>query len=254
MRNYILLFFLNLSFLNYSFAKTFSNNQVIEGLSCKEAIGKILPPKQDWLADFARADAKVFKSYESTSKKWFFVIANNNGVSEVRAELGNNIRSSSFSKNCIQKDNDIQIDRFAIPDQNALINGKGHDFFDDARLEKSINSPDLTLVYIWSPEMTYSAKQHNDFMKMATREKFKFLSVVDYKTSRPNLLNAQAKFNISNGALIFRSNDLFQRGALLHFPMSYLVGKGKIWGTGIVGVVDEKTFKKMVRRPAGDVL
>ncbi len=105
---------------------------------------------------------------------------------------------------------------------------KAKNSFRDQELSKLINSKKPTLIYIWSPSMIYSFRQMKDFITAAKETGVNFLPLHDNEEPIKFVKAAlkHAKLNINTRPMV--SLELIMRGADLHYPASFVVGKGKI--------------------------
>lgn len=100
--------------------------------------------------------------------------------------------------------------------------------FTDENLQSLIEAKKLSMIYIWSPTMAYSMSEMGVFRKVAETMEINFVPVLDFyddpATSKKLLSGYKQDIKIQK----FQSLELYMREGTIHFPSTYIVGKGKI--------------------------
>jgi len=115
----------------------------------------------------------------------------------------------------------------------------------DADVSKFTKNPNGTMVYVWSPSMTYSMQEMGVFQKVAKEMNLTFVPVLDpqadFKVAEKMKKIYKFDFELKKAA----SLELHMREATIHFPTTYVMKGGHI-SKLIFGAMDAKTLKNTI--------
>lgn len=117
-------------------------------------------------------------------------------------------------------------------------------FLTDEKLEELIRSEKNKLVYVWSPEMVYSAENLPKYKKTAEELKIEFVPVLDPRSNETDHVSQATFYKFEKTKYKLNSVELFMRNATLHFPTVFLIKNNKLADFRISGVYDQFRFKK----------
>lgn len=121
-------------------------------------------------------------------------------------------------------------------------------FLTDEKLMKMLISKKRTLIYIWSPEMVYSAENLPKYKKTAEELKIDFLPVLDPRANTNDHISQAKLYKFEKTKHKLNSVELFMRNATLHFPTVFLIRNQKLSDFRISGVYDQLRFKKELKK------
>jgi len=123
----------------------------------------------------------------------------------------------------------------------------GATWFDDKKLEKLVSSGRTGLIYVWSPEMVYSAQYYKYFRDTAKKMGIKFTAVIDPRSKAQDIDRAVQRFGIPPENLKLNSVEIYMRNATVHYPTSVVYAHGKMSPTVIVGVMQKKDIEAQIK-------
>lgn len=130
--------------------------------------------------------------------------------------------------------------------------GKRKSGFTDKDLEKLVNSKKLSLVYIWAPEMVYSMKEMKTFIAASKKANLSFVPLLgndsDVKYAKKALVKRKLKINVK----MARSLELAMRSQIMHYPISFVVGNGRI-SERIFGVMPTEDLMRQLDDRVGKI-
>jgi hypothetical protein len=224
-----------------------SNSEIIEKIKCSNKVAAHLTSEMKWTKIYTEPKEISFKALNEKTRNWIILSIHENNHSKMWIEKDGEVTNLKFDKNCAEKREHFKVSRFSYDTKDDVLRDRAFKNLDDRALNNLVQSKNLSLVYVWSPEMLYSSFFHENFKKIAMEHKINFISVVDPTVTSKQLRTSVSKYNISVQPLIFKSNDLFLRGALEHMPMTFLVGKGNIWGAPIIGAMDGPHLSRILK-------
>jgi hypothetical protein len=119
-------------------------------------------------------------------------------------------------------------------------------WYDDASLKADLEKKTSALVYVWSPEMVYSAKYYKYFRDVAKKMKLKFIPMLDPRTKLALVGKAEKEFAIPPSTLKMNSVELYMRNVTVHYPTSIVFDHGKIHDLPIVGVMEPDEIETQI--------
>jgi len=119
--------------------------------------------------------------------------------------------------------------------------------FTDLKLKKIVNTDKFSLIYIWSPQMTYSMSEMNVFKKVAEELGLNFIPVLDYTQDPDEAKKSLSYYNMDIEIVSLQSLELTMRATLVHFPVSFVVGAGKI-SSKIYGVYTNDLLSDLIQK------
>ena len=132
----------------------------------------------------------------------------------------------------------------ALKKMPAPTRGKRNDrSFTDLDLERLVQLPELTMIYIWSPQQIYSIQSWPNYQRVAVQGKLKFQAV----SSKSSLTLNEVKLVPHLYSLPNSSNELNQLGATIHTPTILFAGRGKL-SHPIVGALRETTLRLILEK------
>lgn len=117
--------------------------------------------------------------------------------------------------------------------------------FTDSDLKSLVESEDFSLVYVWSPVMTYSMTEMGVFINIAKELNVKFVPVLDYNFKSEDADKYLAPHVTGVKIQRGKSLELYMREANIHFPSSYIVGNNRI-SPRIFGVLTPDLLRERV--------
>lgn len=230
-----------LFFLMYSIYSFGSQTPVInplEASKCEKSVSSFFRENlslNDWrrVSDLD-TNIKVYRSPTKKIGQWIEYNTDNNNTTHIVSSDG--IRKVDFDpKTCLQKNS-------TAPQKDAIFLTSTGSRFSDADLSKILRAKKNALIYVYSPKMTYSAKNIDTFVSIAKKLKLQFVPLVSSTVSASEFEHDLGKkFPFKYKRL--NSVELTMREMQVHFPTSLVVYNGKIIEPTIVGVMQSKDLE-----------
>lgn len=118
--------------------------------------------------------------------------------------------------------------------------------FTDADLEALLKSKKKGVLYLWSPNMTYSVTEFRLFRDVAKKRKMEFIPILDHQAKFVDAKAAAKVVGVDVSGRKLASVDLYMRHGTLHFPTVFVFANGKIHQKRIVGILTATDFDKML--------
>lgn len=125
-------------------------------------------------------------------------------------------------------------------------------YFSDEKLKKLVDAKTFSLIYLWSPSMVYSVQEMGEFQKVAKANKMTFLPVLSHSDSRKHAQSEIQRMKLKVPIVTMQSLELFMRSPGLHYPMTFVVGKGVI-SQSIFGVMPEADLTEEVAKRVREI-
>lgn len=129
----------------------------------------------------------------------------------------------------------------------------GGKWFNDKDLQKLVSSGKTGLIYVWSPEMTYSAQYYKYFRDTAKKMKMEFVAVIDPRSKSVDIEKAFQNYGIPPNNIKMNSVEIYMRNATIHYPTSLVYAHGKISPRVIVGVLQKPDIEAEIKNRIGDL-
>ena len=117
--------------------------------------------------------------------------------------------------------------------------------FDDEKLSKLVQSPQPSLIYVWSPRMVLSVTQAHLAAEQARSLGVRFVPVVDgrlaaseWQAALKKVADTEAgKLAVLTGSQALCSQQLLSQDAYLHFPVAFVLQNGQMHALKLVGAM-----------------
>lgn len=217
-------------------------NEAVKNLNCKANTLKVLnklSTKYQWRKIIMTNEYEIFRSPLGKVGNWIELIVGKK--TELRRITNGKILLLTWSgSNCVETKKDLGV-------VTGFENVPYKNSFTDAHLNKLLSKRKKYFLYVWSPGMVYSGKRHNQFKQVAEQMGYTFVSLVDENFSRDVVRGNAKANNITDQFQGFHSFDLLMREAGLHYPVSFILEKGKITRFPIVGVYSSEHLAHRIK-------
>lgn len=196
--------------------------------------------KDEWIEKAPLTNKAIhFATPTKTFGRWVSVHANSGGNYLLESRQLSWQESVEINKNC----------KVALPQRHMASVFSNDLKWTDKDLQGITKSNRPTLVYIWSPGMVYSVKNHQTFVKAARDLKMNFVSMLDPQSELAYARYALRDTKKAEEYLSTRrlhAMELIERNGTVHYPTAFVI-KNRTISTPIVGVYTEDTLKAKIQ-------
>lgn len=121
------------------------------------------------------------------------------------------------------------------------------DWYDDKQLAKTLSSKRAGLIYVWSPDMVYSAKHYKWFRDVAREMNLEFVPLLDPRCKLTQVDKMSIEYGIPSSKLKLNSVELYMRNVTVHFPTAIIFKGGKLHETLIVGAMPRTQIEEQIK-------
>lgn len=196
-----------------------------------------------------RLGERNFRSPSSEFGKWIEVVINKNGIPKIYASTNDRTLEIEFDDLCESK----RIQKNGMDFRKTTKDKSKSEWLDDIKLKKILGRYDQGIIYVWSPEMIYSAKYWKEFRDVAKRMNLAFIPLIDPRASLIDVAMANTKYGIEPSDLKLNSVELYMRNLTIHYPTSLVFSRGRLSDTPIVGVMPEEDLKRAIQVSLSDI-
>lgn len=194
-------------------------------------------------------ETEIYRLQTGTFGKWIELQFKKAGYPTFNVVTNKSIIEHTFNSKC-----EITTNTKAGFDFSKTYPDSGTKFVGDAEISKLIKKDITGIIYIWSPDMQYSAKYLKQFRDTAKELNIKFVSILDPRASNVNQGLMSKEFGIPETDMKLNSVELFMRGGTIHYPSIFIFKKGNLTPTLLSGVYDKDTLKYELNLVLGSAL
>jgi hypothetical protein len=122
------------------------------------------------------------------------------------------------------------------------------DFFSDQNLKVILNKHSRGVFYFWSPHMVLSIQGIQKIEQLCKKYRIHLTVLLDPDADPIEAQDAQKKFKLNSSYLLRNeSEDLFSRGARLHYPNLMLYRDGEILRGNLPGFKSQTSYDNYIR-------
>ena len=191
----------------------------------------------------------VFRSPTAQFGHWLEVVIKADGQPSVFSIQKDTVTVFEYENLCTEKSKVAQGMNFS----QRTTDKRKSTWFDDSDLKKIITKSQKGLIYVWSPEMVYSAKYYKYFRDAAKKLKIDFKSVLDPRCQMNDVEKAISDFGVDATDVKLNSVELYMRNLTVHYPTTLVYGYGQLSDMPIVGVMEKDDIEAAVQRELIDI-
>lgn len=200
--------------------------------------------KDYWVKQAPVAPAgQTYRTRTATLGHWLEVTVDKAGMPTlyiVNSELTESVSFNSACKPETKFSSGLNFSHL-VPDTMA-------DWFTDRSLQKLLAKSKKGLIYVWSPEMVYSAKHFKNFQNAARKLNIDFIPLIDPRTQLGLVDQMSKLYGVPPAKMKLNSVELYMRNLTVHYPTSIVYQNGQLHESLIVGVMDESDLISQIAK------
>lgn len=197
---------------------------------------------QKWIEQApTQAGAKTYRSPTRHFGRWLEVTIDASGAPTLYEVTNQGATSVTFDSECRPQSKNMQALNFEKLEHDSLAK-----WMDDQKLKDLISSGKSGLIYVWSPEMVYSAKYYRWFRDTAKEMGLKFIPILDPRCKLTDVDKMSKLYGIEPDQQKLNSVELYMRNLTVHYPTSLVFKKGQLSDEPIVGVMPKDQLKMQI--------
>ena len=197
-----------------------------------------------------KTGVEVFRTPTSEFGHWLEIVIDADGLPSVFSIKKSIVMSHEFNSTCQDK-----LGLKPGMDFSLRTSDKSKStWFGDADLKKLMLKSNEGLIYVWSPEMTYSAQYYKYFRDVAKKLNLTFTPILDPRSQILDVEKAISNFGIAPTDVKLNSVELYMRNLTVHYPTTLIYKDGQLSNLPIVGVMPKEDLEAAVRRSLLDLM